>query len=271
MMAGRVLQSGTDSIARAVKRELSWGYVKASAMRRGVSVDSLQRVHQYIRNKFDPLRPGNPTDPLQRPGAYFPGLDSKPIHECSDFPWVAYLEARSDAIKLEFDALRDRGAFRPHPQKLADRGQWGAYFFFADGVAFESNCRECPHTAEALRRLPGATLAGRAFFSVVAPDTHLKAHCGATNTRLRCHLGLSIPSDSFMRVGTERVRWTEGRCLVFDDSYDHEVRNPSTERAVLLFDIWHPGLSEAERWAIQKLSQLSGRYRLYRRGIEENQ
>ena len=271
MARGQTPKSRADTMVRAAKRELLWGYVKTSAWRHGVRVDSLCRVQRYIRNKFDPLRPGNPMDPLQRPGAYFPGLEGKPIHESSDFGWVRFLEERSDVIKREFDALRDRGAFRPHPQKLADRGHWGAYFFFADGVAFEDNCRECPNTAEALRRLPGATLAGRAFFSVVAPDTHLKAHCGATNTRLRCHLGLSIPSDAFMRVGPERVRWTEGRCLIFDDSYDHEVRNFSTERAVLLFDIWHPGLSEAERWAIQRLSQLSGRYRLYRRGIEKNQ
>jgi ornithine lipid ester-linked acyl 2-hydroxylase len=37
------------------------------------------------------------------------------------------------------------------------------------------------------------------------------------------------------------IRWEEGRCVVFDDTYRHEVWNDSDEvRAVLLIDVHRP-------------------------------
>ena len=34
--------------------------------------------------------------------------------------------------------------------------------------------------------------------------------------------------------------WEEGRCIVFDDSYEHEVWNRTEhERVLLLVDFWH--------------------------------
>ena len=52
-----------------------------------------------------------------------------------------------------------------------------------------------------------------------------------------------------IRVGREWRRWAEGACLVFDDSFEHEVVN-ATDRArvVLLVRFWHPALQhEAQR------------------------
>merc|ERR1711933_135983 len=62
-----------------------------------------------------------------------------------------------------------------------------------------------------------------ASFSRLTPGTHLKAHCGRTNTHLTCHLGLQIPEGCRVRVGRETRHWEEGKCLVFDDSFEHEV------------------------------------------------
>jgi aspartate beta-hydroxylase len=51
-----------------------------------------------------------------------------------------------------------------------------------------------------------------------------------------------------MRVGDRRVVWQEGRCVVFDDSFEHEVWNSADEpRIVLLFDIVHPDLPSDRR------------------------
>ena len=37
--------------------------------------------------------------------------------------------------------------------------------------------------------------------------------------------------------------WVEGRATLFDDSFEHEVWNPSIRpRVVLLVDVWHPQL-----------------------------
>jgi aspartate beta-hydroxylase len=187
-----------------------------------------------------------------------------------DFAWVPAFEKAATTIKEEFQKLRSEGKLTPHPQRgLAGRRNrhWNTYYLYADGVRFHDHCSACPGTTAALEAVPGITRAGRVFFSVMAPGAHVRPHCGATNTRIRCHLGLVVPASSRMRVGTRMLQWQEGRCLMFDDSYEHEVWNPDAERAVLILDVWHPDLSEPERWAISKLARLSGRNRLYRRDI----
>ncbi len=44
-----------------------------------------------------------------------------------------------------------------------------------------------------------------------------------------------------MQVGDSLVRWREGECLVFDDTYEHEVWNDTdTVRIVLLIQFKRP-------------------------------
>lgn len=58
------------------------------------------------------------------------------------------------------------------------------------------------------------------------PSTHVRAHSGPSNTRLRVHLPLIVPSPglSVLRVGDERRVLREGELVAFDDSFEHEVR-----------------------------------------------
>ena len=51
-----------------------------------------------------------------------------------------------------------------------------------------------------------------------------------------------------MRVGETHVYWQEGKVLVFDDSFEHEVWNLSNEeRLIFIVDIFHPDLSENQK------------------------
>jgi aspartyl/asparaginyl beta-hydroxylase (cupin superfamily) len=60
-----------------------------------------------------------------------------------------------------------------------------------------------------------------------------------------------VPQPSGFRVGNETRAWEAGKLLVFDDSIEHEAWNDSAEdRVVLIFDIWRPELSEADRRAV---------------------
>ena len=79
-------------------------------------------------------------------------------------------------------------------------------------------------------------------------STHIESHRGPTNIRVRCHLGVKVPDgDCAIRVGEEVRRWREGKCLVFDDYFEHEAWNHTDEdRLVLIVDLWHPGLSATE-------------------------
>ena len=96
------------------------------------------------------------------------------------------------------------------------------------------------------------------YLSVMRPVTALDKHFGPTNIKLRCQLPLLLPESNeacFIRVGGEIKFWKEGEVIIFDDTYEHEACNLSDihDRAVLIFDVWHPDLSLDERKSIEKL------------------
>jgi aspartate beta-hydroxylase len=71
-----------------------------------------------------------------------------------------------------------------------------------------------------------------------------------------------VPSDCALNVGGEVHEWREGRAVVFDDTYEHEAWNRSDRtRVVLIFDIWNPYLTEAERSAVAELVPAIGAFR----------
>ena len=87
--------------------------------------------------------------------------------------------------------------------------------------------------------------AGESTFSALGGGAHLKPHCGSTNCRLTCHLPLLVPPGCSIRVGDEERPYREGECMVFDDSYEHEVWHrgpPGSTRVVLLIRFWHPDI-----------------------------
>ena len=82
--------------------------------------------------------------------------------------------------------------------------------------------------------IPGITTAG---FSSLAPETHIVPHEGYSKAVLGCHLGLIVPNDCGIRVGSQTKNWTKGKCLIFDDTVEHEAWNRSHHpRIVLLID-----------------------------------
>ena len=193
---------------------------------------------------------------LQRPRHYVPGLRSTPWWRAQDVPETAVLEAHSAAITNECDDLVLLGRLRLHSQSpggslptLTD-GDWNMFELWTHTRPHLGNLIEAPVTARLLSAMPNAVghRYGLAYFSVLQPGVHVAAHCGPTNTRIRVHLGVRIPAGASMRVGNETRSWEEGRCLVFDDSWEHEATNPSGQpRAVLLVDVWHPELSAEQR------------------------
>ena len=100
-----------------------------------------------------------------------------------------------------------------------------------------------------------------ALYSVLEPGTHIAPHYGLLNTRLICHIPLILPPDCALRVGGETRPWQAGEALVFDDSFEHEAWNRSDRRrVVLLFEIWRPEISEAERSALTTIFESINEY-----------
>ena len=62
-----------------------------------------------------------------------------------------------------------------------------------------------------------------------------------------------------MRVGSETRPWREGKVTVLDDSFEHEVwHRGAAPRVVLLVDVWHPQLSEADRQRVRDHFRFEG-------------
>jgi aspartate beta-hydroxylase len=72
-------------------------------------------------------------------------------------------------------------------------------------------------------------------------------HNGPTNRKLRLHFPLVNVKGSKMRVGDETRYPEEGKCLIFDDSFNHEAwHEGEATRIILILDLWHPELSDQE-------------------------
>lgn len=216
----------------------------------------------------------------QRPAAFISGLRSQPFwtDAVDSFLWIHELEANFAAIQSELSSQLPRGAHAPpcwekvggthrrsgqHDGSVVARGVWQEMVLFSleDDPSAAAGRAAAPVTAGLVERLvPEAVVmaregAGEVIVSVMAPGTHVASHCGCSNIRLTAHLGVSVPRGDKagvtprcgIRVGETWQEWTEGRVLVFDDSYEHEVRNDTDEhRVVLLVRFWHPALVSDE-------------------------
>lgn len=177
----------------------------------------------------------------------YPGLASKPWHDPAVFPIVAALEADAEAIAAEILAAGTAG-FHAESESVVRHGAWKVVILFERGRKREEVCARLPRTTaiiEAHRTV--RSLAGLAYVSRLAAGSSVALHMGPTNMRVRCHLGVAVPPGCGIEVDGETREWTQGRCLVFDDSFRHRVWNAgSSERIVLIIDLWHPDLTDAE-------------------------
>ncbi|HEX8782648.1 MAG TPA: aspartyl/asparaginyl beta-hydroxylase domain-containing protein, partial [Steroidobacteraceae bacterium] len=207
----------------------------------------------------------------------FPYLPEIEFFRREDFPWLDVLEAATEEIAAEALAALagDRTGFKPYVDSppgtpidewasLNHSLRWSVYPLWRDGEQIPDHLQKCPRTAALLAQLPLCDIphyAPGAFFSVLAPRTRLPPHTGTTNTRSIVHLPLVIPSGCGFRVGADVRTWMKGNAWVFDDTIEHEAWNDSDEiRIILIFDIWNPLLSAAERDLVRALTVGIGRY-----------
>ncbi len=206
-----------------------------------------RRFHRYVE--------GLALQGARCPGLVYPDLPSRPWHDPRDFPLVAYLESHSDEIRAELLAIAD-SRFHPESERIGRTGDWDVAFLYERGRRHDETCAACPMTTRGIETHPTIrTLAGLIYVSRMRAHTHIDAHRGPTNLRVRCHLGIDVPDgDCAIRVGDDTRQWTEGRCLVFDDYFEHEAWNHTDEdRLVLIVDLWHPGLSDTEVMLLEGL------------------
>jgi ornithine lipid ester-linked acyl 2-hydroxylase len=158
----------------------------------------------------------------------------------AQFEFVAALEAQWQAIRDEYLALPSQ-SFDPWVQWQMHGGGWTVFGLYALGQPIPAACAACSNTARVLQQVAGLSMAG---FSRLAPHTHVKPHVGWAASVYRMHLALVVPSGCRLRVANETRHWEEGRCLIFDDTVEHEAWNDSDlPRGVLLLDFLRPGIT----------------------------
>ncbi len=207
---------------------------------------------------------------------YYPYLAQRQYFERDEFEWVPALEAATGEIREELLALVDEDdSFEPYVQNdpnrphrdfhgLNDNRDWTALYLWKDGSPVEANGRRCPKTMAAMEKVPLSRIGSRTpavLFSRLEPGAHIPPHTGMLNCRLICHLPLIVPNGCWLQVGNERREWEPGKLLIFDDSFEHEAKNPTGElRIILLFDIWRPELGDEERKGISAIFESIDRF-----------
>jgi tetratricopeptide (TPR) repeat protein len=206
-----------------------------------------RRVDMCLDNLMGKRRPYH----SQPTWMYFPELPAIEFFERSEFPWLDAFDAASADIRAELlrVLVADREGLQPYIdfpagspldqfRELNRSRRWSAYFLW----------NQSEQTLETAPRCRIARRAPTAFFSILDANTRIPPHTGITNTRCTVHLPLVVPPDCGFRVGSTTREWIPGKAWVFDDTIEHEAWNLSdTPRAILIFDIWNPLLTAAER------------------------
>jgi hypothetical protein len=220
--------------------------------------DSLAKSSQVGAARFFAYLKAIRDNPAGRSRKWYPGLRRSRWHDASQFPVVCDLESRFAEIKAE--ALKVQSNFYyEEAEEIGRTGSWQVCMFYEQGRRNDLICQQCPTISSIVdSHREVRRSAGLIYLSMMAPHTYIAPHQGRSNIRLRCHLAISVPAgDCALSVGNEIRRWEEGRCLVFDDTYEHEVWNRTNEnRLVLLIDLWHPDLSGLECDALETINWL---------------
>ena len=176
----------------------------------------------------------------------------------SEYPELAVLAANYLVIRTECESLIRSQLRIPGMEELTSYTSGGIHqiawksFMFKSGEFIEENCILAPKTAQLLRGIPGVYTA---FFSVLEPKQHIKAHWGYWKGFVRYHLCVIIPDnnrsnkcwirinpDAQSRTGDraaieqgEKYHWHEGEAVLFDDTFLHDAANETDQVRVVLF------------------------------------
>jgi aspartyl/asparaginyl beta-hydroxylase (cupin superfamily) len=242
-----------------------------NAIPNGVSPVARQRAERLASNSAHTTRHFH-----QEPTEFhYPGVPEIEFHDRSAFPQLELLDAATDTIRHEFDALMRAEAaelvpyiqYREHVplaqwKELNNSREWSAVHLLQNGERVEANARHCPKTLQVIAKLDQPHIRGaspNAMFSLLAPRTRIPPHTGVANTRLVCHLPLIVPPNCGFRVGASTREWQVGESFVFDDTIEHEAWNDSDElRVLLIVDLWQPSLTREERATVTAVIEAAG-------------
>jgi beta-hydroxylase len=179
---------------------------------------------------------------VERLNVRFSKVGNPPVYDKAVFPWAAEIERDWRTIRAELDQVLTRKDDLPGFHEISsdvttisqDR-DWKTFMLAGFGLRSEANIARCPQTWRVCQNIPGLLTV---MFSIFEPGKHLPPHRGPYNGVLRLHLGLIVPEPReklAIRIEHELYRWREGEAVIFDDAYEHEAWNDTSQTRVVLF------------------------------------
>ena len=231
-----------------------------SEARKRYSPAELERVEEAFAIATGSKESVGHEDPAQAGiSFFFPGLSAKPWHAKELFPMCAKLEESWEAIRDELSyALDNRRGFQQFVRRGTDKQtaedagvprQWKALYLKEHTEEFPENRTICPETVKIVADEP--RLENYVFFSALDPGGFIAPHHATYNWVFNIHLGLVVPDKRSdicgVRVKDEAKGWEEGKCQVFDSSFEHEAWNKAdSTRFILVITTYHPELTDIE-------------------------
>lgn len=187
---------------------------------------------------------------LHRPITLHPTTRDTPFFDPAEFWFTSLLEdawpqVRAELTRVGEDPVAAGLATAGLDGESVRGGRWHQLMLWDRGRRFDRAAERFPVTAELVSAIPEATEFGNGFVMIswLQPGAWIAPHCGPTNSKARTHFCVRAADGARIRVGESERTWRDGECLVFDDSYEHEVRHEgTTPRVVLLIDVPNPYL-----------------------------
>ena len=197
---------------------------------------------------------------------FYSDIDTPPILDAEEyFPAYRALEAMAPDLAREalevFNSNPNVPRFHDilktqHRISASDGKNWRIFMVKSYGHLIRSNAAQTPILTKVLADLPQVKTA---TLSYLDPGKHIPRHTGPFRGILRYHLCLYAPdcgtdTPPWLAVDDVRIPYAEGKGLLWDDTYMHEVLNPGPNpRIALLLDIQRPVTRLSHRLAFRMM------------------
>lgn len=162
------------------------------------------------------------------------------------FPEHKILEENWLEIKKELQRVIHSGKNLPKFHEIDDGQEyisdndglsWNLLNLLVYGMWHKENASLFPTTSSILKKIKSVR---SATFSILSAGKHIPPHKGPYKGIMRYQLAISVPKKGECKifVDGEPYYWKEGKSILFDDTYTHEVVNNTEEsRIALLLDV----------------------------------
>lgn len=181
------------------------------------------------------------------------GFRQRPVWPTAAVPIAVWLEENYEVFRQDLDLILNQSSFDTlyfmghvsMTQFSGRRESWAPLNLIHNRELAPHACEVAQRSCKLLAERPEiARCHARdvgAAFARLQPGMGIKPHLWNAPPRLAVHLGLITPPGATMAVGSEELRWEEGKAVVFDDTYIHSVKHEGTEdRYLLIAWFCHP-------------------------------